>query len=222
MTPIPFPSGQKPYVVRIAAVIDNGADVSGASFLLYNITKDTKITKTSNESDSNIAIPLAGVGDWDVGDTIWITATYSGKQITDYHYIQSSDNGSRDFGTLVLGAAPAAGFNAHIEQYGESMQLWGSYSDTDDLGNPVKTWAVDKGTFTGVVLRPTAADITISAGRLSSTDKKLLAPTTADIATGDRIEIDDITYDLLGSHEDWQMKLSGTTYHQQLFLRRVL
>jgi len=113
-------------------------------------------------------------------------------------------------------------FDAHIEQYGESIQLWGDSDGTDDLGNPVKVWNVDKDTFTGVVLRPTASDITISAGRLSGTDKKLLAPTTADIATGDRIEIDDITYDLLGSHEDWQMKLSGITQHQQLFLRRVL
>ncbi len=114
------------------------------------------------------------------------------------------------------------GFDAYIEQYGETVQLWGAADGTDSLGNPTKTWSVDKDTFTGVVQRPTANDITLSAGRLTDTDKKLLAPTTADIATGDRIEIDDIAYDMLGSHADWQMKLSGTVRHQQIFLRRVL
>lgn len=113
-------------------------------------------------------------------------------------------------------------FDAHIEAYGETCQLWGASTGTDEFGNPEDTWDTDKGTFTGVVIRPTASDITASAGRIADTDKKLLAPTTADIATDDRIEIDSVTYDLLGDHADWQMKLSGTTYHQQLFLRRVI
>jgi hypothetical protein len=113
-------------------------------------------------------------------------------------------------------------FDKQIEQYGETVQIWGASSGTDGFGNPESTWDVDKGTFTGVVLRPTANDITIAAGRITDTDKKLLAPVSADIATGDRLEIDSVTYDLLGVLADWQMKLFGTVQHLQIFLKRVL
>ena len=113
-------------------------------------------------------------------------------------------------------------FNKYIEQYGETVQIWGASSGTDDLGNPISTWDVDKSTFTGVVLRPTANDALFDAGRVANADKKLLAPSDADIAVGDRLEIDSIMYDLFGVPADWQMKLSGTVQHLQIFLRRVL
>lgn len=113
-------------------------------------------------------------------------------------------------------------FDKYIEQYGETVQIWGTSSGTDALGNPVKTWDSDKGTFTGVVLRPTANDALFDAGRIANADKKLLAPASASIAKGDRLEIDSVTYDLFGIPADWQMKLSGTVQHQQIFLRRVV
>ena len=113
-------------------------------------------------------------------------------------------------------------FNTYIEQYGETVQIWGTSSSTDGLGNPIKTWDDDKGTFTGVVLRPTANDALFDAGRVANADKKLLAPSDASIVTGDRLEIDSIRYDLFGIPADWQMKLSGTVQHLQIFLKRVL
>lgn len=109
-----------------------------------------------------------------------------------------------------------------IERLGETIQIWGASSGTDALGNPVSTWDVDKGTFTGVVMRPTANDVLFAPGRISDTDKKLNAPSTASIATGDRLEINSVTYDLYGTLTDWQMKLGGTVQHLQLFLKRVV
>lgn len=108
-----------------------------------------------------------------------------------------------------------------IERLGETIQIWGSSSGTDALGNPVKAWDQDKGTFTGVVMRPTANDVLFAPGRISDTDKKLHAPSTASIATGDRLEIDSVTYDLYGTLADWQIKYSGTVQHLSLFLKRV-
>ena len=113
-------------------------------------------------------------------------------------------------------------FDKQIEQYGETIQIWGSSSGSDDLGNPVKTWDQDKGTFTGVVLRPTANDALFDAGRIANADKKLLAPTDAAIISGDRLEIDSVVYDLFGVPADWQMKLSGSVQHLKIFLRRVV
>lgn len=113
-------------------------------------------------------------------------------------------------------------FNKYIEQYGETVQIWGASSSTDGVGNPVSTWDVDKGTFTGVVLRPTANDALFDAGRVANADKKLLAPSDASIVSGDRLEIDDVRYDLFGIPADWQMKLSDTVQHLQIFLRRVV
>ena len=109
-----------------------------------------------------------------------------------------------------------------IERNGETIQIWGSSDGTDALGNPVKAWAVDKGTFLGVVGRPKANDALFAAGKLSDTDKTLIAPSDADIATGDRLEIDSITYDLCGSLADWRRKLGTNTKHLQLFLKRVV
>ncbi len=108
-----------------------------------------------------------------------------------------------------------------IGKLGETVQIWGASSGTDDLGNPESTWDVDKGTFIGVVMRPTANDALFAPGRISDTDKKLHAPSTASIATGDRIEIDSVTYDLYGTLADWKVKLGGTVQHLQLFLKRV-
>lgn len=112
-----------------------------------------------------------------------------------------------------------------IGKLGETVQIWGASSGTDGLGNPESTWNVDKGTFTGVVMYPAGdagvGDALFAAGRISDTDKKLHAPSTASIATGDRLEIDSVTYDLYGTLADWQVKLGGTVQHLQLFLKRV-
>lgn len=113
-------------------------------------------------------------------------------------------------------------FDRYIEQYGETVQIWGATVGTDDLGNPLSEWNVDKGTFIGVVVRPTANDALFDAGRVANADKKLLAPSDASIVKGDRLEIDSITYNLFGVPADWQMKLSGTVQHQQIFMKRVV
>lgn len=113
-------------------------------------------------------------------------------------------------------------FDRYIKQYGETVHIWSASDTTDDLGNPKSVWDLDKDTFTGVVLRPTANDALFDAGRVANADKKLLAPSDADIETGDRLEIDGIMYDLFGVPADWQMKLSGKVQHLQIFLKRVL
>jgi len=113
-------------------------------------------------------------------------------------------------------------FDNAINRLGETVQIWGSSSGTDDLGNPVQTWDQDKGTFVGAVQRPTANDVLFAPGKLADTDKKLIAPSDASIATGDRLEIDSIIYNLYGTLADWTMKQGGTVRHQQIFLKRVM
>ena len=108
-----------------------------------------------------------------------------------------------------------------INRLGESIQIWGTSSTTDSLGNPVTVWDQDKGTFTGVVGRPKANDALFAGGKLADTDKTLIAPSDASIATGDRLEIDSVTYDLYGSLADWQVKLGGTVRHLALYLWKV-
>ncbi len=113
-------------------------------------------------------------------------------------------------------------FKRRITQYGEPVQIWGASTNTDELGNPISIWDIDKDTFIGVVMRPTASDERFGGGRVAKADKKLLAPHDANIIAGDRLEIDSIMYDLLGLPADWEMKLSGRVQHLQIFLRRVL
>lgn len=112
--------------------------------------------------------------------------------------------------------------NSAINRLGETIQIWGTSSSTDTLGNPTKTWDQDKGTFIGVVGRPKANDVLFAGGKLADTDKTLIAPSDASIATGDRLEIGGIMYDLYGSLPDWRMKQGGTTRYLSLYLRRVL
>jgi len=109
-----------------------------------------------------------------------------------------------------------------ITRLGETIQIWGASSGTDSLGNPVSTWDVNKGTFIGAVQRPAPNDVLFAPGKISNTDKKLYAPSDASIATGDRLEIDSVMYDLYGTLADWQMKLGGTVQYLQLFLKRVV
>jgi hypothetical protein len=113
-----------------------------------------------------------------------------------------------------------------IGRLGESIQIWGQIwgaaSETDDLGNPVKAWTVNKGTFIGVVMRPKANDVLFAGGKLADTDKTLIAPSDASIATGDRLEIDSVTYDIYGTLADWKIKLGGTVQHLSLYLKRVI
>lgn len=112
--------------------------------------------------------------------------------------------------------------DAVIKQLGETIQIWGAVSSTDGLGNTIKVWTTNKGTFTGVVSRPTPDDIALLGGKISATDKKLYAPSDASIVTGDRIEIDSIKYDCFGSSADWGIKRAGVVQYLKLFLKRVL
>ncbi len=109
-----------------------------------------------------------------------------------------------------------------IESYGETIQIWGQAASTDGLGNPITVWTTNKGTFIGVVSRPSPDDISFTAGRIASTDKKLYAPSDANIITGDRLEIGGIKYDCYGNLEDWKIKHGSTVNHFRLFLKRVI
>ena len=112
--------------------------------------------------------------------------------------------------------------DAAIERLGEPIQIWGTSSSTDDLGNPVKVWNQDKGTCIGVVGRPKANDALFAGGKLADTDKTLIATSDANLATGDRVEIDGVTYDLFGTLVDWKMKRGTATQQLQLYLKRVV
>ncbi len=113
-------------------------------------------------------------------------------------------------------------FDTLIEQYGETIQIWGQANSTDGLGNTITVWTTNKGTFTGVVARPSPEDIALAAGRISITDKKLYAPSDASIVTGDRLEIDGVKYDCYGSSADWGIKQGSTVQYLKLFLKRVI
>lgn len=113
-------------------------------------------------------------------------------------------------------------FDNAIERLGETIQIWGTSDSTDALGNPIKEWTVDKGTTKGVVGRPKANDNLFAGGRLSDTDKTLITLSDASIATGDRLEIDGIRYDLYGTEADWKKKIGSTVKHLQLYLKRVI
>ena len=112
--------------------------------------------------------------------------------------------------------------DAAINRLGETIQIWGTSDSTDALGNPVKEWTVDKGTTKGVVGRPKANDNLFAGGRLSDTDKTLITLSDAAIATGDRLEIDGITYDLYGTLADWQVKRGDTVTQMKMYLKRVI
>jgi hypothetical protein len=113
-------------------------------------------------------------------------------------------------------------FDNLIDRNGETVQIWGQSSDTDGLGNTFTTWDVDKGTFTGVVVKSGIYDVALEAGRITTSDRKLIAPSDADIAVGDRLEIDGVKYDCYGSDDDWKVKLNGVTQYKKLFLKRVV
>jgi hypothetical protein len=109
---------------------------------------------------------------------------------------------------------------------GESIQIYGPGSGSDGLGNPTKTWDVDKGTFYGIVTRPGSRDVEEAqlgnSGTVAAAGKKLIAPSDADIATGDRLEIGGITYECQGSSEEWVVKKNGTAHHLEILLTRVV
>ncbi len=100
---MPFP--QSPYYVLVSKVQLSSADVSGAQFRLENTTKSTEMTGASDETDSNIAFNLAECGDWDLNDSIKITASYYGKVKSSTHQVVSGDNSEHDFGTMALADA---------------------------------------------------------------------------------------------------------------------
>jgi len=103
---MPFP--QSPYYVLVSKVQLSSVDVSGTQFRLENTTKSTEVIGASDETDSNIAFNLAECGDWDLLDSIKITATYYGKIVSSTHQVVSGDNSEHDFGTLAV-TDPSAG-----------------------------------------------------------------------------------------------------------------
>jgi len=106
-----FPSKQKPYVVRVQKVTVGGWDVSGATIKLDNLTKATYTSNVSSETNSNIAIPLAGAGDFDIGDDIQVTATYGGKsEASAVHTTVTGDHGVWNVGEIQI----AAGFMPRV------------------------------------------------------------------------------------------------------------
>ena len=109
-----------------------------------------------------------------------------------------------------------------IKRLGETVKIWGASTGTDDLGNTIKTWDQDRGTCVGVVAYPKANDALFAGGKLADTDKTLIVPSDADIATDDRIEIDSIIYDLFGTKADWKLKHGTATQYLHLYLKRVM
>ena len=109
-----------------------------------------------------------------------------------------------------------------INRLGETVRIWGASTGTDDLGNPIKTWDQDKGSCLGVTAYPKANDALFAGGRLSDTDKTLIIPSDSDIATGDRVEIDSVIYDLYGTDADWKLKFGNTLKYYHLYLKRVV
>ena len=111
-----------------------------------------------------------------------------------------------------------------FNKFGETIQIWGTSSGTDGLGNPTKTWDSDKGTVKGIPakLKRNEADITTPAGRIAATDKKVIVPATATIATGDRLEIDSINYECMGEYADWVVRKRNTIDHLEILLRKVI
>lgn len=91
-----------PYYVHVTKAQVSSADVAGAQYRLENMTKSTEMTGMSNETDSNISFNLAECGDWDLNDTIKITASYYGKIVSSTHQVVSGDYSEHDFGTLAL------------------------------------------------------------------------------------------------------------------------
>lgn len=100
MSPMP----RAPYIIHVTAVNDSGgAPVSGAEFTLKNTTEGTQVVKTSNESNSNIAINVADCGDWTTGDNLELDVTYAGEDKTEATSINTSTHPSgRELGTITL------------------------------------------------------------------------------------------------------------------------
>lgn len=66
-----------PYIITVSGVTLSGVgDVTGTQFTFDNVTKSTQFIISSSESDSNISVNLASIGDWDDGDTVTVQADY--------------------------------------------------------------------------------------------------------------------------------------------------
>lgn len=88
----------------------------------------------------------------------------------------------------------------------------------------MKTWDSDKGTVKGIVTHPTKDDMdtVTAAGRIAAADKKVIVSASADIATGDRLEIDSIKYECMGEYADWVVRRRNTINHLEILLRKVI
>ncbi|MBC2746264.1 MAG: hypothetical protein HF975_04510 [ANME-2 cluster archaeon] len=112
----------------------------------------------------------------------------------------------------------------NFDVHGESIQVWGPSAGTDGLGNPDNTWDDDKGTVQAIVAIPgvNQRDTITPAGRIATADKKVIVPSGAGIATGDRLEIDSVNYDCLGEYAAWIVRRRNVINHLEILLRKVV
>ena len=113
-------------------------------------------------------------------------------------------------------------FDATIISLGETVTIYGTSSGTDALGNPVSIWDVNQGDEIGIVTPALTEDFKLFAGRIASSDRKLILPSSSNITTGDRVLVDGVWYDAQGTKPDWKIKFKGTTEVFSLLLKRVL
>ena len=99
-----MPMPRPPYIILVSEAVTTKGNLTGASIKLKNNTKVTEDTKVSNESNSNIAINLSEVGDWDDSDSLTVEVTKSSKTVSKDHTInQASDHGIYNFGSFNFG-----------------------------------------------------------------------------------------------------------------------
>lgn len=109
--------------------------------------------------------------------------------------------------------------------YGETVQIWGPSDARDQLGNLIKTWNTDKGTVRGILSTPgmtDSKDITTPAGRIPNAEKILILSPTANIDTGDRLEVENNIYDCMGEHDTWIVRRRNKINHMEIPLRGVI
>lgn len=100
---MPFP--RKPYIMRVEKVTD-GADVASATLKFENVTKSLHKEITGTATNSNGSYDLGGVGDWDNGDEIKVTATKGVETGFETHTIvESTDHGRHNFGIVTISSA---------------------------------------------------------------------------------------------------------------------
>lgn len=98
---MPFPC--KPYMMRVEKVTNGSGDVVSAILKFENVTKSIYKEITGTAINSNGSYNLGGIGYWDNGDEIKITATKETETGFKIHTIvESSDHGRYNFGIIAI------------------------------------------------------------------------------------------------------------------------